>query len=83
MAVSAHVAGDLKAVDRYLRVRVRHQLANRPELWLGRRGPLTYSGLRQMLNRRSREAGIPEVNPHQFRHTFAHSSSVQAVLRRT
>lgn len=58
----------LKAVDRYLRVRVRHQLANRPELWLGRRGPLTYSGLRQMLmavaGGRNPRSQSPPVPPH-------------------
>ena len=25
-----------------------------------------------MLRRRSRHAGLPELHPHQFRHTFAH-----------
>lgn len=63
----------LTAVDRYLRARRSHRLADRSALWLGVRGPLTYSGLRQMLLRRSRDAGIDPVHPHQLRHTFAHS----------
>ena len=25
-----------------------------------------------MLRRRSRQAGLPDLHPHQFRHTFAH-----------
>ncbi len=25
-----------------------------------------------MLRRRGREAGLPDLHPHQFRHTFAH-----------
>ena len=63
----------LKGVDRYLRARRSHPSAKSRALWLGRRGPLTYSGLRQMLLRRSATAGIDPVNPHQLRHTFAHS----------
>lgn len=62
----------LKAMDGYLRARSRHAEAGRPELWLGRKGPLTGSGIRQMLKRRSREAGIPEIHPHMLRHTFSH-----------
>ncbi len=27
-----------------------------------------------MIRRRCWEAGIPQLNPHQFRHTFAHAS---------
>jgi hypothetical protein len=32
----------------------------------------TDSGVRQMLERRCADAGIPVVHPHQFRHTMAH-----------
>jgi site-specific recombinase XerD len=59
----------------YLRVRRSHRHADSPALWLGtrNRGPLTGSGLAQMLKRRADEAGYdPDVHPHQFRHTFAH-----------
>jgi hypothetical protein len=31
------------------------------------------SGISQMLRRRAKQAGIGNVHPHQFRHTFAHS----------
>lgn len=61
-----------EALDRYLRVRRRHRLADRPELWLGVRGPLTDSGISQMLERRATTAGIDDMTPHRFRHTFAH-----------
>ena len=57
---------------RYLRARARHPLASRPELWLGKRGAMTDSGVRQMLERRAAEAGIENLHPHRFRHTFAH-----------
>jgi site-specific recombinase XerD len=61
-----------KALDRYLRKRNQHPQANLPWLWLGRKGHMTGSGIRQMLWRRSGEAGIQRVHPHQLRHTFAH-----------
>jgi site-specific recombinase XerD len=63
------------ALDRYLRVRVRHKLAAEPALWLGpnNRQPMTVNGVGQMVRRRGAEAGIPELHPHMLRHTFAHS----------
>jgi site-specific recombinase XerD len=61
-----------KALDRYMRVRGRHGDAGEPWLWLGRKGRLTSTGVAQMLRRRAREAGIGEIHPHLFRHTFAH-----------
>ena len=60
------------ALDRYLRVRSRHRLAHLDALWISQRGPLTISGLRDLLDRRARQAGIPDLHPHMFRHTFAH-----------
>jgi site-specific recombinase XerD len=61
------------ALRRYLRARLREPGADRTDrLWLGRKGPMTDSGVRQMLERRSGDAGIPNIHPHQFRHTFAH-----------
>jgi site-specific recombinase XerD len=62
-----------KAIDRYLRSRRAHADAESEALWLGLKGPLTGSGIRQMLWRRSEEAGIPRMHPHQLRHYFAHS----------
>lgn len=60
------------ALDRYLRVRARHPRAREPWLWLGRRGRMTESGLRQVLRRRGDQAGVPDLRPHMLRHTFAH-----------
>lgn len=61
------------ALDKYLRVRARRPDADRPELWLGHRDtPLTTSGIRQILTRRSEQAGVkPALHPHQLRHYFA------------
>jgi site-specific recombinase XerD len=61
-----------KAMDRYLRKRVRHADADSRHLWLGVRGRLTGSGVTQMLRRRCRQAGIEVIHPHQLRHTWAH-----------
>ena len=60
------------AIDRYLRVRRDHRVSTSPWLWLGVKGRLTDSGLRQMLRRRGAAAGIGHVHPHMFRHTAAH-----------
>lgn len=39
--------------------------------WLGSRGPMTASGMRQMLTRRCREAGVRPMSPAAFRRNFA------------
>ncbi len=62
-----------KAIDRYLRARRAHPDADSAAAWLGLKGPMTGSGIRQMLWRRSAEAGIERIHPHQLRHYFAHS----------
>ena len=63
-----------RRVDRYLRVRARHEQAYRLGLWLGTggRGPLTANGIYQMVRRRGEQAGV-EVHPHRFRHHFSHT----------
>jgi site-specific recombinase XerD len=60
-----------KAIDRYLRARAQHPDHDSPWLWLGRRGRMTPSGIRQMIWRRSDEAGVPRMHPHSFRHFFS------------
>lgn len=70
-------------LDRYLRARRAHKGAaavvrdahGEPlghPLWLGPRGRLTANGIYQMIQARGEEAGLGRINPHQFRHTFAH-----------
>ena len=61
-----------RSLDRYLRVRARHAQAYRPQLWLGvnNRGPMTASGIYQVIARRGRQCGV-EVYPHRFRHLLS------------
>jgi site-specific recombinase XerD len=61
-----------QAIDRYLRIRSLHAHARSPRLLLSQRGPMTPDGLREVLYRRAAEAGVADVHPHRFRHTFAH-----------
>jgi site-specific recombinase XerD len=60
------------AIDRYLRLRRGHRHATADALWLGQDGPLSVSGLAQVIARRCTASGLPRLHPHQFRHTFAH-----------
>lgn len=62
-----------EALRKYLKARNRLTLARgRQEFWMGRKGPLTDSGVRQLLERRGLDAGIENLHPHRFRHTMAH-----------
>ena len=63
-----------RSLDRYLRVRARHAQAHRAQLWLGtsNRGPMTASGIYQVIARRGRQCGI-DAFPHRFRHHFSHT----------
>jgi integrase len=61
-----------QALDGYVRLRLAHPFADRPEVWLARKGVLTDSGVLQVLRRRGAVAGLPKLHPHQFRHTYAY-----------
>lgn len=61
------------ALDRYLRVRAGHRDADAGALWLGLRGPMTASGVTDVVQRRAQQAGIDGLHPHLFRHGFAHN----------
>lgn len=61
-----------EALRRYLRARSTHSRSSLTALFVGPKGQLTDSGVRQLLERRGREASVPGVHPHRFRHQFAH-----------
>jgi len=61
-------SGDARAVDRYLRVRAKHPLASRPELWpgIGGRGPVTPDGIYQIVakvGKKARRGRVPAPVP--------------------
>jgi site-specific recombinase XerD len=65
------------AMDRYLRALGKHigrAVEPTDPLWVGVKSKkaLTIWGVGTMVERRCKEAGIPHIHPHQFRHTFAH-----------
>lgn len=61
-----------RALDRYMRLRRSHRLADTPPLWLGDRGKtLGYFGLYATLTMRAEQAGVVDFNPHRLRNTAA------------
>jgi site-specific recombinase XerD len=61
------------ALDRYIRLRRGHRLADTPDLWLGDRGKgFSYDALHKTLKLRADEAGLTGFHPHKLRHTAAH-----------
>lgn len=60
------------SLDRYIRKRKQHRDALKPNLWLGHSGPMTDSGVYQVVRDRALAAGIGHVYCHQLRHTWAH-----------
>ncbi|GAA3781386.1 hypothetical protein GCM10022225_82210 [Plantactinospora mayteni] len=63
-----------RALSRYLRARDKHKGAALPNLWLAARGvaPLTPNGIKILLKRLGKAAGVPNVHAHRWRHSFAH-----------
>ncbi|MBZ4561395.1 tyrosine-type recombinase/integrase [Mycobacterium avium subsp. hominissuis] len=61
-----------RTIDRYLRARRTHRLADTDALWLGDRGKnLEYYGLHAALKYRAQRAGLTGFHPHLLRHTAA------------
>ena len=60
-----------QAIDRYCGC-ARCTPGRATKLLLGLRGAMTADGVREVLEVRSRQAGLDGVHPHRFRHTFAH-----------
>jgi len=61
-----------RALDRYRRERRGHRHAHLLAFWLTQRGPLSTDAVRDVLTTRAAAAGLKGLNPHRFRHTFAH-----------
>lgn len=62
----------VRSIDRYLRLRRAHRLADTPPLWLGDRGKgFGYDALYCTLVRRGELAGLQDFHPHILRHTAA------------
>lgn len=63
-----------EALDRYLRTRKADRRADDTGLWLGEKGKgaLSSNGVYQVVKRRGRRVGIPDLHPHMFRHTSSH-----------
>src|SRR5262249_34357330 len=61
-----------EALSKYLRARKTHPHAAQAAMWIGPKGALGDSGITQILRRRCELAGIDHINPHRFRHNWAH-----------
>lgn len=55
---------------RYLRQRAKDKNASMPFLWLSRKGRLTSDGMRLLIERRAKQAGV-KASAHMFRRSFA------------
>jgi len=61
-----------KVLDRYLRGRDKHDYKHLDKLWLSSKGALGYEGIRKVVERRTKQAGITgRVHAHMFRHGWA------------
>lgn len=65
-------ARTVAALDRYLRRRREHRYAGLSALFLSQRGEMTPDGVRERVKVLGEKAGVPDLHPHRFRHTWAH-----------
>lgn len=70
--VVQHTVDAGSALNAYRKLRVDHPHAASPYFFLGKQGPMTRSGLGQMLKKLGENVGVEGVHPHRFRHTLAH-----------
>ena len=61
-----------KHLLRYLRTRSEHPSAHLKQLWLGPTGAISDGAVLRMVKRRGEQAGVPNLHPHRFRHSYAH-----------
>ena len=66
-------AKTVRALDRYLRLGRARRTNQLSWLWLGVRGRVTPSGVRQIVQKRGRQAGLEGIYPHMLRHSFAYA----------
>lgn len=64
------------ALKRYLRARGSGKHHSRKGLWIGTKGPMTKSGIAQLLKRRGAEAEIDNLHAHLFRHVTNHKMAM-------
>lgn len=60
------------ALDRYLRTRGAQRWSHLEAFFLTQRGAMSPDGVRERMQVRGAMAGIEDLHPHRFRHTFAH-----------
>ncbi|WP_045314965.1 tyrosine-type recombinase/integrase [Lentzea aerocolonigenes] len=66
-------AKTFRAVERYIRERAKSKHARTTKaLFLSQRGAWSVDGVRDRLGVMAKQAGLDHINPHRFRHTFAH-----------
>jgi integrase len=63
----------------YLRARDGHAYAFAPQLFVGRRGNLSYQRVYVLVRRAGIDAGIVGARPHLLRYTFAHDLKAAGV----
>lgn len=63
----------VRALDRYIRKRDLHRDTDLPYMWLGIKGRMRDSEIRQIIRRRGADAGLGRIYPYQTRYSFAHS----------
>ena len=66
-------AKTVRALDRYLRLGRARRTNQLSWLWLGVRGRVTPSDVRQIVQKRGRQAGLEGIYPHMLRHSFAYA----------
>ncbi len=65
-------ARTVQALDRYVRERGKHRWTHLDALFLTQRGPMSPDGVRERMKVLGAIAGIEDLHPHRFRHTWAH-----------
>jgi site-specific recombinase XerD len=68
-----------RLLNRYLRARETHRYSFLPELFVGRRGPATYSMVHELVRTAARRGGVTGARPHLYRHSWAHDLKRQGV----